>query len=164
MSLEAVATILSFLMIIGGFVAILLPFAPSVPTIWFGIFLYAISHKYLTINQSFMVLVSGIALGTIVLDYTLSRAGAQKLMAGPWGVLGAVFGGLIGTFFGPIATYIIGPLIGAIVVELLRGRDRVYSYKTGEYTVVAFMGGTVVKLMAGIIMVGLFVLRLQGKW
>ena len=164
MNLEQAATILSFLLILGGFVAIVFPFAPSIPTIWFGIFLYAISHQYIAVNQSFMVLVSVIALGTIILDYTLSRAGAQKLMAGPWGVMGAVLGGLLGTFFGPVATYIIGPLTGAMVAELLHGRDRVYSYKAGEYTIIAFMGGTVIKLLAGIIMVGLFILRLQGKW
>lgn len=163
MNIETISTVLSLILIIGGMAAIVLPFAPSIPTIWFGIFLYAISHEFTTVSQNFMVLVSGIALGTIVLDYTLSRSGVQKMMAGPWGVLGAVAGGLVGLLFGPIATYLIGPLVGAIVIELLRGRDRVYSYQSGNYTIVAFMGGTIVKLLAAIAIIGLFILRLQGR-
>lgn len=147
----------------GGLFSILFPIAPSIPTVWFGIFIYAISHNYLDINQQFMVLISVIALATIILDYTLSRSGFQKMKAGPWGIIGAVIGGAAGTVFGPIGTYLAGPILGAIVAESLRGRDRVYSYKTGNYTIIAFMGGTVIKLVAALGMIGLFILRLQHK-
>ena len=163
MTIESLSTVLSFILIIGGIVAILFPFAPSIPMVWFGIFLYAISHDFLDISQQFMIIVSAIAAGTILLDYTLSRSGVQKLKAGPWGVVGAVLGGLAGSLFSPLATYLIGPLIGAVLFEMLRGRDQVFSFKSGHYTIVAFMGGTIVKLLASIVMVGMFFLRLQGK-
>jgi uncharacterized protein YqgC (DUF456 family) len=163
MSIEQLSTGLAFILIIGGLLAILFPFAPSVPTVWFGIFLYAISHDFVTVNQSFMVIVSIITVATIVLDYTLSRGGVQRLRAGPWGVLGAVVGGLIGSLINPITAYLVGPIIGAVVFETLKGRDQVFSYKSGNYTIVAFMGGTIIKLLASIAMIGLFVLRLQGR-
>lgn len=163
MNLTEISTLLSFVLIIGGLLAIVLPFAPSVPTIWFGIFIYGISHDYATVNEQFMILVSIIAVATIILDYTLSRSGVQRLKAGPWGVLGAVVGGIAGSFFGPFGTYIIGPILGAIVFELFRGRDRVFSYQSGKYTIVAFMGGTIVKLIASVLMIGLFILRLQAQ-
>lgn len=163
MTITDLSTALSFILIIGGLIAIVLPFAPSVPTIWFGIFLYGVSHDYVSVNQNFMILVSVIAMLTIVLDYTLSRTGVQRMKAGPGGVVGAVLGGLVGTIFGPIATYLIGPVLGAIIIELLRGRDRVFSFQSGKYTIVAFMGGTVVKLVAAVVMIGLFILRLQGR-
>jgi uncharacterized protein YqgC (DUF456 family) len=163
MDIQSLSTILSFILIIGGVIAILLPFAPSIPMVWFGIFIYAISHDFLDINQQFMVIVSVIAATTIILDYTLSRSGVYKLKVGPWGVLGAVAGGLVGSLFSPIMAYIVGPVVGAIVMELLRGHDQVFSFKSGNYTIVAFMGGTIVKLAAAIVMVGMFFLRLQGK-
>lgn len=163
MDVELLSTAISWILILGGLLSIIFPIAPSIPTIWFGIFLYAASHDYSGVSQSFIVTISVIAVGTIVLDYTLSRSGVQKLRAGPWGVLGAVLGGLVGAFVGPVFAYLIGPLVGAIVIELLRGRDQVYSYQSGNYTIVAFMGGTVVKLLASIAMVGLFILRLQGR-
>jgi uncharacterized protein len=161
--IQILATIVSLILILGGLFSILFPIAPSVPTVWFGIFIYAASHNYLDIDQQFMVIISVIALATIMLDYTLSRSGFQKMKAGPWGIVGAVLGGAVGTIFGPIGTYLAGPILGAIIAETLRGRDRVYSYKTGNYTIVAFMGGTVIKLVAALGMIGLFILRLQHK-
>lgn len=163
MTIASISTVLSWILIVGGFATIIFPIAPSIPTIWFGIFLYAISHNYATISQNFLLIVSLISVGTIILDYTLSRSGVQKLRAGPWGVLGAVIGGIGGALINPIFAYLIGPLVGAITIELLRGRDQVYSYQSGNYTVVAFMGGTIIKLLAAIAMIGFFILRLQGK-
>ena len=161
--IQALSTIVSLALILGGLFSILFPIAPSIPTVWFGVFIYAVSHNYLDINQRFMVIITVIALATILLDYTLSRSGFQKMKAGPWGIVGAVLGGGVGTVFGPIGTYLVGPILGAIIAETLRGRDRVYSYKTGNYTIVAFMGGTVIKLVAALGMIGLFILRLQHK-
>lgn len=163
MSLESLITVVSGLLILGGFIAIIFPIAPPIITIWFGIFIYAVSRDYATIGKNYMLLISLIAVATIFLDYTLSRSGSRRLKAGPWGVLGAVIGGLVGSLFGPVPTYLVGPMVGAIVFELIRGRDQVYSYQTGNYTIVAFMGGTLVKLVAGVAMTGLFILRLQGK-
>ncbi len=163
MNITQLSTILSFVLILGGIITIVFPIAPSIPTIWFGIFIFAASHHYDTISQTFLALVSIIAVVTIILDYTLSRSGIKKLRAGPWGILGAVVGGLVGSLFGSISGYLIGPLAGALVFELFLGRDQIYSYKSGNYTIVAFMGGTIIKLLAAIGMVGLFTLRLQGK-
>lgn len=163
MTLENFIMIVSSTFILGGFIAIMFPIAPPIITIWFGIFIYAMSHNFSTIGQNYMILISLIALSTIFLDYTLSRSGSRKLQAGPWGILGAVIGGLVGSIFGPLHTYLTGPIVGAIVFELLRGRDQVYSYKAGNYTIVAFMGGTLVKLVAGVAMTGLFILRLRGS-
>lgn len=158
------ATILSIVFILGGLITIIFPIAPAIPTIWFGIFIYAISHDFgAGVNQTFMLLISIIAIGTIFLDYTLSRTGVKKLRAGPWGIFGAVAGGLVGSVFGAIGGYLVGPLAGALVIELVLGRDQVYSYKSGNYTIIAFMGGTIIKLLASIAMIGLFILRLQGK-
>lgn len=163
MSIGSLTTILSFVLILGGIASIVFPVAPSIPTIWFGIFLYAISHNFGSVSQGFMLFISIIAIATVVLDYTLSRSGVKKLRAGPWGIFGAVLGGLVGSLFGAIGGYLVGPLVGALVIELLLGRDQVYSYQSGNYTIVAFMGGTIIKLLAAIGMVGLFILRLQGK-
>ncbi len=84
-------------------------------------------------------------------------------MNGFWGVAGAIAGGGIGWLFGPVGGFIVGPILGAIISEMLRGRDRVFAYQAGNTTVVAFMGGTIVKLLAAILMIGLFSLRLEGK-
>ncbi len=164
MGLQGLSTVVSLVLILGGLGSIVFPIAPSIPTIWLGIFIYAVSHGYQAITQSFISLVTVIALATILLDYTLSRSGVKKLAVGPWGIFGAVIGGLAGSLIGPVYAYLVGPIAGALAAELLRGHDRVYSYQSGNYTIVAFMGGTIVKLIAAIFMIGLFILRLQGKF
>lgn len=163
MNVELLANVAALIFILGGIIAILFPIAPSIPSVWFGIFIYAISHDFAQVNQQFFFIITMIAAATIFLDYALGRQGVQKLKASGWGVLGAVVGGVVGVLAGPLYTYLIGPLLGAIIFEMLRGRDQVYSYQSGNYTIVAFMGGTIVKLLATIAMVGLFILRLQGK-
>lgn len=161
--LELLSTIVSLALILGGLFSIIFPIAPSIPTIWFGIFIYGAAHQYIGVDQTFLMTITLIALGTIILDYTMSKGGMKSFKAGPWGILGAVAGGVIGTFFGPFGTYLIGPTLGAVTVELLHGRDSVYSYQSGNYTIIAFMGGTLVKLVAALAMIGLFILRLQHK-
>jgi uncharacterized protein YqgC (DUF456 family) len=161
--IDSISALLSIALILGGLVSIVFPIAPSIPTIWFGIFVYGIAHNYVDVDQNFLMIVTLIAFATIFLDYMLSKGGVQKFTAGPWGILGAIIGGAAGTFFGPFGTYLAGPILGAVIAETLRGRDRVYSYQSGNYTIVAFMGGTLIKLVAALAMIGLFVLRLQHK-
>lgn len=161
--MQSFVTIISFILILGGLISIIFPIAPSIPTIWFGIFIYSISHHFISINNQFMLLITLIGLLTILLDYSLSRGGTKKLRADSWGIIGALLGGALGSFFDPIGTFLVGPILGAIIAELIRGRDNVYSYSSGNTTVVAFMGGTIVKLIAALAMIGLFILRLQHR-
>ena len=163
-SIIAISTVVCWVLIAIGLVSIMLPFAPGIPTIWFGIFLFAISHGFDQISRSYMGIITAVAVFTIFLDYTLSSLGVQKIRAGGWGVAGALVGIIVGSFFNPFAAYVIGPALGAITGELLHGRDQVYAFKSGNTTIVAFMGGTVIKFAAAAAMIGLFILRLQGKF
>lgn len=164
LSIIAISTVVCWILIVIGLVSIMLPFAPGIPTIWFGIFLYAISHGFDQITRNYMGIITLVAAFTIFLDYTLSSLGVHKIRAGFWGVLGAVVGFIVGSFFNPLAAYVIGPALGAIVGELLHGRDQVFAFQSGNTTIVAFMGGTVIKFAAAAAMIGLFILRLQGKF
>lgn len=161
--IETISTLVSFILILGGLVSIIFPIAPSIPTIWFGIFIFAVSHHYVDVNSQFMMIITLVALVTIFLDFSLGRGGVKKLRADMWGIIGALVGGAIGSFFDPLGTFLIGPILGALLLELLRGHDNVYSYESGNTTIVAFMGGTMVKLVAALTMIGLFVLRLRHQ-
>jgi len=163
MSIDTIAAAAAFILIGLGFFSIFLPVAPSIPVIWLGMFVYAFSRNFAVIDRVFMAIVSLIAIATIFLDYTLYRFGVQKFRAGLWEVLGAILGFVVGSFFAPLVAYLIGPVIGAIAFGTLRGRDQIYSWRTGNTTVVAFMGGTIVKLVAALTIIGLFILRLRGK-
>lgn len=163
LDIGTISSVVAWILIGFGVIAIFLPFGPSIPLIWLGIFVYAFGHQWMTITQTFMALVTGIALFTIFLDYTLYRFGIRKFRAGAWGVIGAIVGFIVGSFINPIVQFVVGPVFGAIAFESLRGRDQVFSFKAGNTTVVAFMGGTIVKLAAAVAIIGLFILRLRGS-
>lgn len=159
----AFASIVGWIIIVLGFASIFLPFAPSIPLVWLGIFIYAVSRHFVPIDRGFMAMISVIAVITVFLDYTLYKFGIHKFRAGGWGVIGGIVGFVVGSFISPLVSYVVGPIVGAVAFELLRGRDQVFSFKTGNTTVVAFMGGTIIKLVAALAMIGLFILKLQGK-
>ncbi len=161
MNIESLSTVVAWALIGLGFFSIFLPIAPSIPVLWLGMFVYAASHSFEVITKPFMATVSAIAVGTIFLDYTLFHFGMQKFRAGAWEVVGAIIGFAIGSFFGQFYALVVGPALGGVIFALMRGRDQIYSFKTGNTTVVAFLGGTIVKLIAAVIMIGLFVLRIR---
>lgn len=166
MASDLVGTIIfigSWALIIGGVASIFFPIVPAVPIIWMGIFVYGLQHDFLNSGRTFLMVVTAVALGSIVLDYTLGRYGLQKFRLSIWAIFGALVGIAVGWFFNPIIAYLVGPVVGAIIGETLHGHDQVFSYRTQHYTVVGFMGGTVIKFLAAIIMIGLFVLRIQGR-
>ena len=111
-SIITLSTALCWVLIAIGLVSIMLPFAPGIPTIWFGIFLYAISHGFDQISRNYMGIITLVAAFTIFLDYTLSSLGVKKIRAGGWGVAGALVGFIVGSFFNPFSAYVIGPALG----------------------------------------------------
>lgn len=157
-----VSIILATGMTLVGLVGIFIPVIPSTPLIWFGIFLYGVVTGFAQVTTDFLLTISALALATVLLDWTTTVWSLKKFQASPWSVFGAVVGGFIGTLFGPVATWIIGPIVGGIAAGMLVGRDNVFAIRRGRVTIVAFIGGTVVKLTLGLLMIGLFLLRVSG--
>jgi hypothetical protein len=139
-----------------GLVSIVFPFLPSIPVIWLGIFLYGVGTNFAVVNPSFMLLISLLAFATIFLDYTTTVWGLKKYHGSLWGILGAVVGGFVGSLWGILGALVIGPVLGSVVFEMLRGRDNVFGIETERFTIVGFIGGTLVKFSVGIAMIGLF--------
>ncbi|MFH0952208.1 MAG: DUF456 domain-containing protein [Patescibacteria group bacterium] len=153
---QTVALIACVLIMLTGLAAIILPLVPAIPFIWLGVFLYALVSGFEKISIDFIFFVSFIGLITIILDYVVSSYGVKKFRASVFGLTGALIGGLFGFVFGPLYGLVVGPLIGAIIGETIVGRDILFSYQTKKYTIIGLMGGTVVKVIAGVAIVGLF--------
>lgn len=143
-----------------GLISIAFPFLPSIPVIWLGIFLYGVGTNFAKVTPSFMLLVSLLAFATIFLDYTTTVWGLKKYRGSFWGILGAVIGGLVGSIFGILGALVVGPVFGSIVFEMLRGRDNVFGVETERFTIIGFVGGTIVKFAVGVAMIGLFLWKL----
>lgn len=146
-----------------GLISIILPFLPSIPVIWLGIFLYGVGTNFAVVDAPFMLLISLLAFATIFLDYTTTVWGLKKYHGSGWGILGAVLGGIVGSLFGILGGLVIGPVFGSIIFEMLRGRDNVFGIETDRFTIVGFVGGTLVKFSVGVAMIGLFLWKIVSS-
>ncbi|MFC1663168.1 DUF456 domain-containing protein [Patescibacteria group bacterium] len=153
---QALVLTASILIMLTGLAAIVLPLVPAIPFIWLGIIIYAAMSGFEKITVDFVMLVSFLGLATIILDYIIASYGVKRYRVSLFGLTGALIGGLLGFVFGPLWGLVIGPVIGAIVGEAIVGRDILYSYETKKYVIIGLVGGTFLKVIVGVSMVGLF--------
>lgn len=159
-ALSSAIFVATFAVTLVGLISIVFPFLPSIPVIWLGIFLYGVGTNFQVVNSNFMLLVSLLAFATIFLDYTTAVWGLKKYRSSAWGIMGAVLGGLVGSLFGIMGGLVIGPVFGAVVFEMLRGRDNVFGVETERFTIIGFIGGTLIKFSVGVAMIGLFLWKI----
>ncbi|OHB87962.1 MAG: hypothetical protein A3D13_07375 [Planctomycetes bacterium RIFCSPHIGHO2_02_FULL_40_12] len=149
--------IISLLIILGGFSGILFPIIPGTPLIWLGVFLYAVCDGFESIGWLLLLIFAVLTIISLALDYLGGVIGAKKFGATKWGLIGSVIGGIAGFFMGGIVGLIFGPFFGAVLLELIVGKDLTGAFKSGAGTLVGFIGGAIAKLAIGVIMIGIFI-------
>ncbi len=149
--------IISLLIMFGGLSGIVLPVIPSTPLIWFGVLIYAVFDGFKSIGWLLLLIFAVLAIISVILDYFGGVIGAKKYGATKWGLIGSVIGGIAGFFMGGIVGLIFGPFFGAVLLELVFGKDLRGAFKSGVGTLVGFIGGAVTKLAIGVIMIGIFI-------
>ena len=149
----------SLLIMLSGLVGIVLPIIPSTPLIWIGVFIYAVCDGFESIGWSLLLIFAILAIVSLVLDYLGGVIGAKKYGATRWGLIGSVIGGIAGFFMGGIVGLIFGPFFGAVLSELIFGKDLKGAFKSGIGTLVGFLGGVIVKLVISVVMIGIFIIK-----
>ena len=151
-------TVTTFLMIV-GFIGTLVPTLPGLPLLWGIVMIYAITTGFKTIDRNFMVLTTLMVGLIVLLDMIASLRGTQKIKASFWGAAGAVVGGVVGVSLHSWATLAIMPIVGAVLGELLAGRDAIYKVDTQRYHFIGFVGGTIVKVAVGVTLIAMFLTK-----
>ena len=155
-SLQLVLIALTALLMVIGFLGTIFPSLPGLPLLWTVVVLYGLTTQFKTIDINFLILTTLLIVLVILLDVIASVRGTKKLEISAWGVFGAIAGGMIGSSFHSLPVLVILPIIGAVIGELISGRDAVYRIETSSYHVVGFVGGTIVKAGVAITIIGLF--------
>ena len=153
---EVTGFVVALLTMLVGLLGAVVPGLPGPPLI----FAAALGHR-LVLREGgvawWVVVVLGILTAfSLALDFLATSYGAKKLGATWRGALGAVLGAVTGLFWAPLGI-ILGPLLGAILLEMLAGRQWREAGKAGAGAVLGLVAGTVGKVACSVAMIGLFV-------
>jgi len=141
-----------------GLAGTIIPMVPGCPLIFGLALLYGLLTGFARIGAGPLVALGVIAAAVQVTDYIAVAMGVKKFGGGRQAIVCAILGGIVGAIVFNIPGLILGALIGGTAGELATGRKLEESARTGVGTVVGFLAGTLVRLTAAVIMIGIFLI------
>jgi len=151
--------ILAFLFLLIGIIGCIVPGLPGTPIAYAGLWI-AQATDQVDFSWQFLLIWGIVVIIISVLDYIVPAWGTKHYGGSKWGVWGSTIGVFIGLFFGA-AGVIFGPLVGAILGELIAGKQIHEAIKAGWGSFIGILFGTILKLIA----CGLMTLALiQAIW
>lgn len=154
----AIASLISFALIITGVAGLLLPALPGALMIWLGIAAFGLLNPAANWPVSFYVAEGLLALSTYVIDYLATIWGVKKFKGSKAGAIGAVLGMLMVFVMGPIGI-VIGPFLGAIAGELLAGGELRQALTSGFGSFVGFIVAAFMRLFICGLMISWFLMK-----
>lgn len=156
---ETLVLVLAVLLVLGGLLGVMVPLIPGIPMILAVIVAYGWYEGFQLITVPYIVMMGGITLLSIIVDYLSTTLGAKYSGSSRNGVWGAFIGTFLGIFLFPPLGLLIGPWVGAMLGEYLAVNDINKAVKAGFGTVVGLFSGLFFNLLLGIIMVVTFLMR-----
>jgi uncharacterized protein YqgC (DUF456 family) len=164
MALPGWAFWVAILLLLVGLLGVLLPAVPGVGFMWIIILVYAIVERFATIDPLSFAVLTLLGLAGATSDYWLGLLGAKVGGASLRSTLLSLAGGLLGTvigFFvggiGALAGAWIGSVLGVLLSEWIERKDWRAALRATLGLVVGFSLSTVVQLVFGVVMLGIFV-------
>jgi len=142
-------------LIAAGLIAAIVPALPGIPLIFGGIWLMAGADGYRHLGLWWLIGIAIVGAVGLTCDLLAGALGAKRMGASKRAVGGALAGTAIGIFFG-LPGLLIGPFIGAVIGELSAGNSIQRSTKVGVGAWIGLIFGTIIKLVASVMMVALF--------
>ena len=159
MDMQTTWYVLAGILILAGLAGTILPALPGVPLVFAGMLLAAWAGHFARIGAWTVVLLAILTALSVLVDVFATALGAQRVGAGKLAMLGAALGTFAGIFFG-LPGLIVGPFAGAVIAELLGGRELAHASKIGFGTWIGLALGTAFKVALAFAMLGIFALAL----
>jgi uncharacterized protein YqgC (DUF456 family) len=142
-------------LIAAGLIGALVPALPGIPLIFGGIWLIAGVDGYRHLGVWWLLGIALVGVVGLTIDLLAGALGAKRVGASKLAVVGALAGTVVGLFFG-LPGLLIGPFVGAVLGELAAGNSVQRSTAVGVSAWIGLLFGTLIKLVASIMMVALF--------
>ena len=157
--MTAVMWVVAVMMMAVGVAGTILPAIPGATMVFGGIALAAWADGFTRIPVWVVVVAGLLAALTWVIDFMAAAAGAKRVGASGWAVVGAAVGTIVGIFTGFVGLIFL-PLAGAALGEFAAKRDLIRAGKVGVATWLGLLIGTAAKVAIVFAMLGLFAIAL----
>lgn len=147
--------IIGIILLLAGIAGAILPVLPG-PALAFLSLLFLQIRNPQAFTESFLITWGLVALGVSLIDYIVPVLGAKKMGGSNYGTRGCMVGLVAGIFLGPFGI-IIGPFAGAVIGEMLGGKDFRQALNAGFGAFLGFLAGTLLKLAFAFIMLWFFI-------
>ncbi len=143
--------ILGCILVVVGLLGSILPILPGPPLAWLALLLQQLREDR-PFTTNFLVIWALVTAAVILLDYYVPIWGTKKFGGTKAGMWGATIGLVIGLFFLPPIGIILGPFIGAVIGELIAGKEFSIALRAGFGSFIGFIAGVVMKIGITVIM------------
>ncbi len=144
-----------------GLAGTILPALPGNILIFAGALVYGIFTEFEEVTIWVLATLLGISIGAQFLDYAAQAYGAKRFGATKYGILGTIIGGIFGLITLNIAGLVLGLFFGGIILEImLGGKSPKRALRIGWGGLLGFFGGTLMKFILGLVMIGIFLAAL----
>jgi uncharacterized protein len=140
-----------------GVAGIVVPVLPGPPLVWLGMLFAAWADGFTRVSGWTLGFLAVLAASTLAIDLLASAAGAKRVGASRWAIVGAAVGTVVGLFLG-LPGIIFGPFVGAVAGEMVTRRDWRKAGKVGVGTSLGLLLGIAAKTAVVFAMLGVFVL------
>ena len=152
---QTILYMLAALLALVGLAGTVVPALPGLPLVFAGMLLAAWAGGFEQVGVWIVVLLGLLTLLSFALDFWATAHGARRVGASRKAVIGAVLGTFAGLFFFPVGL-LVGPFAGALVGEMLHGREWRQATKVGFGTWMGVVLAVVLKLGLAFAMIGIF--------
>ncbi|WP_043290496.1 DUF456 domain-containing protein [Pseudoxanthomonas spadix] len=155
MELQTILYVLAALMMLVGTAGVVLPVLPGLPLTFAGMLLAAWVGGFQQVGWITLTVLGVLTALSVVVDLLSTALGAQRVGASRLAIIGSIIGTLAGLLFLPIGI-LVGPFAGALIGEMLHGRELGQATKVGLATWMGLMLGVVLKVGLAFAMLAVF--------
>lgn len=142
-AMDILFLVIGILCLIIGLAGCIIPMLPGPPLSYVGIILLELT-QYADFSTFQLLCWLLLVIVIQILDYFVPMLGAKYSGSSSGGKRGCLIGTIVGLFFMPWGI-VLGPFLGAIIGELMEGRNSSEALKSGVGSLLGFLLGTVSK-------------------
>lgn len=157
-TMDIVLLILAGILMLIGIIGCIIPGVPGVPVSYVGM-LIAQATARVDFSWQTLVLWGIVTVIVSILDYVIPAWGAKRYGGSSYGMWGSTIGVFVGLFLGPLGV-LLAPLVGAVVGELIEGKEFKAALKAGWGSFLGLFFGTILKLVCSIWMTVVLVMAI----